>query len=195
MTRSARARRGVATVAVLLVLAACGVSTQHSPSQIDGADIPFGLADRAPSGATASTGEATFQYDIYLVSGDRLEAVKRGQTTPATPTAVLRSLTRGPTTAEAASGLRTLLDPGTTVDHVTVRGALATVDLNGDPETFRPGSDQSLALAQLVYTATALPGVSRVQVRLGGTPAEIPRGDGTLTTGAVRRSDYPAAAG
>jgi Sporulation and spore germination len=188
-------RHGLVAAATLLLLAACGVSTQRSPHEIDGTNIPFGLADRAPSGAAASTGAATFQYDIYLVSGDRLTAVKRGQTTPAPPTAVLRALTKGPTSDEAAAGLRTLLDPGTTVDHVTVRGDLATIDLNGDPETFRPGSDQSLALAQLVYTATALPGVSRVQVRLGGSPAEIPRGDGTLTTGPVRRSDYPAASG
>ncbi len=189
-----RVLRGLAAVAALLVLAACGVTTQRSPHQIDDANIPFGLADRSPGGATASTGAATFQYYIYLVSGDRLQAVKRGKTTPATPTAVLRTLTKGPTSGEADAGLRTLLDPGTTVDRVTVRGDLATIDLNGDPETFRPGSDQSLALAQLVYTATALPGVSRVQVRLSGDPAEIPRGDGTLTTGPVRRSDYPAAA-
>ncbi len=191
--RSNRALRGLAAIATLLVLAACGVSTQKSPRQISDGDIPFGLADRAPAGAATSTGAATFQYDIYLVSGDRLEPVKRGQTTAASATAVLRALTKGPTTSEAAAGLRTLLDPGTNVDHVTVRGDLATIDLNGDPETFRPGADQSLALAQLVYTATALPGVSRVQVRLGGNPAEIPRGDGTLTTGPVRRSDYPAA--
>jgi Sporulation and spore germination len=191
--RRGRVLRGSAAIATLLVLAACGVSTQKSPRQIGDGDIPFGLADRAPAGAATSTGAATFQYDIYLVSGDRLEPVKRGQSAVVSATAVLRALTKGPTTSEAAAGLRTLLDPGTTVDHVAVRGDLATIDLNGDPETFRPGADQSLALAQLVYTATALPGVSRVQVRLGGSPAEIPRGDGTLTTGPVRRSDYPAA--
>jgi spore germination protein GerM len=42
--------------------------------------------------------------------------------------------------------------------------------------------------------ATGIPGVDRVRFEVDGEPAEIPRGDGTLTNRPVGRGDYALAA-
>jgi spore germination protein GerM len=42
----------------------------------------------------------------------------------------------------------------------------------------------------MVYTATAIAGVDGVRFEVAGEPAEVPRGDGTLTGRPVDRSDY-----
>jgi spore germination protein GerM len=52
------------------------------------------------------------------------------------------------------------------------------------------GTEQLIALAEIVYTATARPGVGQVSFTLEGEPIEIPRGDGSLTSDAVTRGDY-----
>jgi spore germination protein GerM len=77
---------------------------------------------------------------------------------------------------------------------VSVDQGMATVWL-GDGGILRSGTaQQALGIAQFVYTATEIPGVERVRFRVGGQPAEVPRGDGTLSSRAVDRSDYPSVA-
>jgi spore germination protein GerM len=100
-------------------------------------------------------------------------------------------LTRGPSPSEADAGLRSLLPPDVTIDHVRVNGRVVTVGLSGTGAVQPAGSVRALAIAQMVYTATAIPGVERVRFEVDGEPAEVPRGDGTLTNKPVGRSDYP----
>ena len=97
---------------------------------------------------------------------------------------------KGPVATESDAGIRTLLDPSVDIADVTVHNGVATVDLKDTLGTLRPSGDATLAVAQLVYTATALPGVSKVQLRIDGDVVELPRGDGTLTKQPVGRSDY-----
>jgi hypothetical protein len=175
-----------------LALSACGVGAQSAPHPIDRADVPFGLVERAEAPATPSP--APYSFTIFLVAGDRLQAATRGSQSPPTPGAQLRRLLQGPTPTEADAGLRTLLTPDVAVDHVRVADGIATISLSGANAAQPPGSDRALAVAQLVYTATAIPGVERVRFEVDGEPAEIPRGDGTLTNRPVGRDDYALAA-
>ncbi len=187
-----RISRTLTSALVLLTLSACGVRSQSESRTIDHGDIPFGLAQPPASSApTSTTHPQGDSFTLYFVEDDRLVLVRRNTVAAATPTVVLRALAHGPKEPEAVGGLRTLLDPSITVERVSVHDGLAVVELGGDVGAFKPGTEQSLALAQLVYTATALPGVDRIQVRLGGEVAEIPRGNGTLTRKPVGRSDYP----
>jgi spore germination protein GerM len=52
------------------------------------------------------------------------------------------------------------------------------------------GDEQLLAVAQLVCTLTARPGVGPVSFTLEGAPVDVPTGDGSLTSGPVSRDDY-----
>jgi spore germination protein GerM len=92
--------------------------------------------------------------------------------------------------AETNDGLTTAIGPDVTVESVHVTDGLATVALSGEGATQSAGSDRTLAIAQLVYTATAIPGVNRVRFEVGGKTTEVPRGDGTLTSKPVHRADY-----
>jgi Sporulation and spore germination len=186
-------RRLVRTLTVLVVaggLAGCGVSAQSSPHEIDKADVPFGLTERANTPTTLPS-DAPYSYTIFLVSNDQLRAVSRGSRTEPTPISRLDALTDGPTPTEADAGLSTLVGPDVTVErvHISDQG-VATVELSGEGATQSAGNDRALAIAQLVYTATAIPGVERVRFEVAGKPTEVPRGDGTLTSRAVSRADY-----
>lgn len=173
-------------------LAACGVGAQSSPRDIDRADVPFGLGDRVEE-PTSSVHQAPYSYTIFLVADDRLRGVARGSRTPPTVLNRLTGLTRGPTPAEADAGLRTLLSPEVTVERVRVTDGVATVVLSADTAAQPVGDEGALGIAQLVYTATAVPGVERVRFQVGGEPAEVPRGNGTLTDQPVGRGDYAPA--
>lgn len=68
-------------------------------------------------------------------------------------------------------------------------GGVAVIDLS-EGFTDISGSDQLIAIAQLVYTSTGRPGVGQVTFTLEGEPIEIPRDDGSITSGSVTRDDY-----
>jgi len=185
-------RRVLASLAVLVVvsaLAGCGVGAESSPREIDKGNVPFGLTERADTATTLPT-DAPYAYTIFLVNNDQLRAVTRGTHTAPTPLSRLKALIHGPTAAEADNGLSTSIGPDVTVERVRVSDGIATVVLSGAGATQSAGSDRALAIAQLVYTATAIPGVNRVRFEVDGKITEVPRGDGTLTNRPVSRSDY-----
>jgi len=98
-------------------------------------------------------------------------------------------LERDPRDIEETADLRSPLADANALDDAEVDGGVAVINLS---EAFAEisGSDQLIAIAQLVLTATARPGVGQVAFTLGGTPIEVPRGDGSLTSGVVTRDGY-----
>ena len=90
---------------------------------------------------------------------------------------VLGALVLGPTDVEAAAGLQTALSPQTTILGANIVGHIATVNLGG---TFGQlvGPPQIQAVAQIVFTACALPGVTGVTFELSGLPVEVPVASG-----------------
>jgi Sporulation and spore germination len=183
---SGRRQVGWLVAGMLWLLAACGVPADPSPRSIPAEEVPFGLL-----GATTSTTSPapTTRAVVFLVEGDRLAAVRREVPAPATPAAVLAAVAAGPTPQEAGAGLRTALVTGATLAQVTA--GTATVRLDRD---FAAADihEQVLALAQLVYSVTELPGVGGVQFTFDGQPAEIPTAAGPAKDGAATRADYAA---
>ena len=90
---------------------------------------------------------------------------------------VLGALVAGPTDAESAAGLQTALPAQTPVISASITGGVATVNLGG---TFGQlvGPPQIQAVAQVVFTASALPGVTGVTFELSGQPVEVPVASG-----------------
>ncbi len=105
--------------------------------------------------------------DVYFAQGEQLVAVRRPA---ASIDAALVALLGGPTEAETGAGMKTHLPRGTRLRGVEVRRGVAAVDLGSG---FLVGKDEEAAtarLAQVVYTATAVPGVRGVRVTIEGEP-------------------------
>ncbi len=188
-------RQQIAGLAVLLaaavILAGCGIPPDDSATLAAPDSVPFDLLGQAPSvTATTLPFAQTEKATLFLVQGERLAPVQRELPAPVSVESVLEALVAGPTSTEVQLGLRTALltTPGL-VRSGGVSGGIATIDL-GQPFTEIAGRDQIVALAQIVSTVTALPGVGRVRFTLDGNPVGILRGDGAVTTETVSRDDY-----
>lgn len=176
-----------------LALTACGVPTEDRASTAGPDQVPFGLLEDEPlqPPATVPPPAATV-IRMYFVdpSGERLIAVDRATDEDAEVGIddVVDALLLGPTRPESGAGIRTALGRDTIVD-VGLAGGVANVDFDQDFAAL-DGGTQRLALGQIVYTLTSRPGVGRVSFTLAGQPVEVPRGDGTLTSGSVSRDSY-----
>ncbi len=181
---------------VLLLLAvttasACGVSGDDSASKVSNDQVPFGLLHKN-SGASPldTTGSETL---VFFVKNGRLVSAIRGMEPNASPRAVIRELVRGPTKDEVDAGLHSALPEPSAVNRVSVTAGTASVDLARAFATL-PSTEQLLALAQLVYTLTARPGIGQVRFTLRGLSTEVPLANGSLVSTSVSRDDYAAVA-
>ena len=178
-----------AAVAVLLPLAACGVTTSDDVEIADPSAVPFGLLepDRVPVALPPASGTVV---QLYLFDPDRsvLVPVTR-QVNGVGLEAVVAELEVGPTDSESLLGLQSALTDIAAIDDVDVEGSTAFVDLN-EAFTTLGGSDQVVAIAQFVFTVTERPTVDQLVVRVDGELVEVPRDDGTLTRDPWTRADY-----
>lgn len=86
--------------------------------------------------------------------------------------------------------LTSLIPSDTTLRSVQVDGDVLSVDL---ANLTIEGTGQAQALAQIVYTATAIPGISYVRFSIDGKQVAVPLEDKTSSPGArLSRDDFPA---
>ncbi|HVT64240.1 MAG TPA: GerMN domain-containing protein [Mycobacteriales bacterium] len=180
-------RRWLPVVAALAATS-CGVPGPGHAHLIDRSTVPYGLLDSRP--LTPSPPRSGPTAPIYLVDGDRLVARSRRITGLNVPAEALRSLLVGLTPAESADGLVSDVPAQTRLYSLDLEGSVATVDLSA---TFGAagGSQQVLAVAQIVYTVTASRYIKAVRFSLAGRPIEVPNGSGSLAPGARSRADFP----
>ena len=183
-------------VVICLTTAACGIPTTGGPTAISKKDVPFHLLSPASSPTASSTlpNAVAVPELIFLVAPTQtLAPVTRG--IPAstnlggTLTEVLEALLEGPKPGESASGLQTFLTPAKTRVTARVTGGIATIDFATNPIQV-VGANQTLAIAQVVYTATELPGVTGVVFQFGGQPVDVPTASGATVPGPVDKSSY-----
>lgn len=185
--RSIKAARGPALLVVLAILTACGVPTHQSARKVAVEDVPFGLLDE-DRGIT-NPDDSGEPVAIHLAKEDRLVPALRLLEAPVTPDRVLDALSEGPSEAEVAAGLRSALPNEPTVEFVSLARGTARVDL-ARRFTALSSVDQTLALAQIVYTLTDRPGIGLVRFTLQGASTEVLRANGSLTAAPVSRDDY-----
>ena len=176
------------------LVAACSIQDDAEPRAIDRAEVPFSLLATSTSTTTGAATPTAVEVptSIFLVDSDTelLTEVVRTVAPPATARAGLEELLLGPTGEELARGLNSAIARSTMLLGVEgpVRGVV-TVDLSDDLRNIG-GQGQRLALAQVVFTATATPEVSGVLFAFEGKPSEVPNGQGVSTTEPLDRTDF-----
>ena len=181
----------VAVLVMALSYSACGIPSNGDATTVAPSDVPFGLAVAGPATTSPVASRAGEVVAIYLIRGDRLVAAPRRVSGQPDLDRMLRLLAEGPTDEEAAGGVRSVLvAPHLLVSSEVVRGT-ALVEI-APAFTALAATEQLLAIAQMVFTATERPGVGQLRLTAGGVPIEIPRGDGSLTIEPVTREDYGA---
>ena len=180
--------RLVVVGAVASSLAGCGLPTSGKVERVSPADVPFGLLESAPPGeGLQPTGPVV---DVFFVRDDYLAAVA-GHVVPGNvPANAVRLLLKGPPPSEAARGFSSDIPTGTRLVSLDLNGSVASVDLSAEFGSVG-GSDQVLAVAQIVYTLTASRYIDAVVFAINGTRIEVPDGSGSLSATPMRRRDYP----
>jgi N-acetylmuramoyl-L-alanine amidase len=176
-----------------ILLSVAGMSRIRLPGSLALWCVALAAVVCLATGVTAGASRTATTVKVFFGQGEQLTAVQRPG---ATVQDALTALVAGPTPAERKSGFRSYVPAGTRIRSVTVNGAIATVDLGAG---FLKGTavDTTLArLDQVVSTATAVPGVTSVQLLIsGGTPLGLfPGVDATvaLTPAALATPNVPA---
>lgn len=212
MTDSSRRRaparapiRGTVALVLAVVigglLAGCGIPAGSAPQAIAKSDVPFHLLDpSSPSTSTPFNAPAGVSEVIFLVDSTlHLTPVRRIVAPPANLTQIVNLLLLGPTDVESTNGIQSFLT-GTTTQSSSSNGALvtlsngvATVDFATNPVV--GGTQNLLAIAQVVFTVTQQPNVTGVLFEIADQPIEVPAGpNGALVPGPVTKLQYPAQA-
>jgi spore germination protein GerM len=185
-------RRAAVAVVVVVLLGACGVSTDEEPRTMSPENVPFGLLEPATSTTTTVLDERRQTgIGIYLVTPDGA-LVQRPRTIVGEPSPqkAVSVLLEGPNAEEAAANLTTVIPSGTELRAIEPpTEGLVTVDLSSDFLSVT-GPRQVQAVAQVVFTLLDVPGVQSVLFRFEGERAEVPDGNGELTAEPLNRSDY-----
>jgi spore germination protein GerM len=181
---------GAVIVAVGLGLGGCAIGPESEPRDIDREEIDE--LPLAPSGGGAA---ATGTGRVYLLAPNAsgsltmLQAVARDVGSDAR--VLLQALLAGPNTDELEEQFRTALPRDLRLLDVRRRaGGVLLVDVS-DEITDLTGDALIAAVAQIVFTASALPDVRFVELRVEGATTQWPAGNGELRSEPLTVYDYP----
>jgi Immunoglobulin-like domain of bacterial spore germination/Sporulation and spore germination len=132
--------------------------------------------------AEGSAGQVSLQA-WFTRQGRLFGAARAVPATVSVGRAALGQLLAGPSSAESAAGLRSLIPAGTQLLGLTISSGTATVDLSSSFVSAASQSTMPLRIAQVVYTVTQFPTVTHVQFKvdgqgvtvLGGVPVQSPQ--------------------
>lgn len=182
-----------AVLAVLALLAGCGVPTGGAPTPIAATDIPYGLATPSTAPPATLAEPVADPARVFLVAPDdslvpRVRDVE-GTTRRERLADLLAHLAAGPTGEERDEQLSTALPPDVELTVTDVALGTATVDIARTVDA-PSGWATRRTVAQLVLTATSVSGIDAVRLTLDGDPVEAPLPDGELTSEPLTADDY-----
>ena len=183
-------RTSILFMCALVVLGAgCAVPAQNEAQIARDESVPFALLDpeAPPVVPPPASGPSSEPVVLCFVRDGRLVPVTNELAAPADLRAPLDALASPP--ADAGPLLRTALTDPSIVRDVRLLGGIARVDLLPRVSAL-PADEQLLAVAQIVCTLTARPGVGQVSFTLEGARLAVPKGDGSLVNSPVARDDY-----
>ena len=198
---AARGRRRATAALVALALAAtallggCGVGENDEPHVIAADELPPGLAGETPTTSTSVASPTVQAVTVYYLvqQGDvvRLVGVTREVERADRARDRLAAVLTPPSAEEAATGVLTSIPADTALleTELDESDGELTIDLSRSLFDVQ-GQELRNAFAQLVWTATELPGVRLVRFRVDGEEFRAPDGAGVEQPGAVTRADY-----
>lgn len=128
---------------------------------------------------------------VYFFKADKPFAVSRPLLPDQAPLEVaISELLKGPSDEEKLVGLSSQLPAGIKVRMIKTERDVAIIDFNGRLEAYGGGSTRVEGLvAQIVYTATAVPGISKTWIWLAGEKEVVLGGEGLVLDKPLSRGD------
>jgi hypothetical protein len=172
------------TVLAMALVTGCGIRPDAAPR-----DIP--IEDRSlPASPISAAGASGGDARIYLLTPTEPRQVRSVTRSTGTRDDLLAALVAGPTDGELSLPLSSALPAELEVLSTRSVGSVLYVDLSSAIAELS-GSGLTLAVAQIVFTATDIAGVDAVQLTVDGQRFPWPRPDGATTTGLLRPYDFP----
>jgi hypothetical protein len=107
--------------------------------------------------------------EVWFARGGRLvEGLRTHSATRQVATAAVKALLSGPDGAERANGIRSEIPPGTHLNGIVIANGVARIDLSSDYQAGASSRSLQLRLAQVVFTLTQFPTVSKVRFLVDG---------------------------
>lgn len=203
-TRHRRRAAAVVLAATALVVAGCGsIPSDDGPDLVASDAVPAELSEVTTTTTTTPTGDRELEalYVVYVTPDDeeRLPAcfvfVDRSETMQERATRLLQTLIElvPAENTDCRSAFTNAIPPGVELLGVSLQDdGVLVVDLSNLGEG-SVGDGQRRAIAQIVFTATNLPGVSAVRFQKDGEDTAVAVGGGrSVKPGeAVSRADFP----
>jgi spore germination protein GerM len=130
-------------------------------------------------------------YKVYFLKNEKLTAAER----PLKPDAgqlqqAIEGLMAGPSNKEQLDGITTQLPAGIKIRQIKVEKGVAIIDLSSRLEDYGGGSAMVEGLvAQIVYTATEVPGVEKAWIWEDGQGNLVLGGEGLVLDHPLGRQD------
>ncbi len=188
-----RPTRAAGAAGLAVVLGACGVQLDEGPRDVAVQSVPYELLEPSTTTTSEPRPLPTFQpTTVYLLdNNDLLRAVRRQLPGEPTVEGAIQSLLTQPSEAEGNSGLGSAI-ASNTVLRGPIQGpvdGVVTIDLSSEINEVAPQGVRR-ALAQIVYTATSIPGVTGVLFQVDGEERSVLNAAGESTSEPLTRDDY-----
>jgi spore germination protein GerM len=118
----------------------------------------------------------------YFFKGEKLMAVERPLKAGEAPLSkAVAELLSGPSETEKAQGISTQIPAGTKALNILIKDEIAIVNFNRKLENYGGGSARLEGMiAQIVYTATEVPGIKKVWIWMEGEKELVLGGEGLV---------------
>lgn len=186
----------VLVLALAVTAGGCGLRADEKARAIPKASIPAELSERTASTTTTAVSAIGDQRVVYLVRNQGTDeslvskpVVIRASSADEVPRAIIEQLVTNPP-VDDKSDVTSAIPPGTRIRSAVSNGDVLDIDLTnlGSIESTR----QRLAVAQIVFTATEIPGIRGVRFSIDGTPSAVPLDDKSSDVNAIiTREDFP----
>lgn len=151
---------------------------------------PTGGPTAQPTTGDSGSGQ-TITYEVWFTYGESLFVTKRTQgSTQAVGAASLEALIEGPTAAERAAGIGSQVPTATDLLGLAISDGVATVDMSSSFESGGGSLSEQMRVAQVVYTLTQFPTVSRVRFEIDGRPVQAISGEGIVVDPPPSRQSF-----
>lgn len=174
----------VGLIVPLALLAGCSIQPNSAPRDVPPAQRP--ALDPEPE-----AGRAVGSGRVFLLTSGTGEPQLRSVPRDADPGGpIIQALLDGPNEDELDAGLQTALPAGLDLHGVRATGATFGIDL-GEDLLDLSSAQLRVAIAQLVFTASEIEGVTDVRILVDGVARPWPNGRGELRTSPLTIYDFP----